>query len=103
MAMGEGFPSRADNPTPTIVGMKANYQPFSDPLVKIDVRACLVEALAHAIDGHCGGNAVLNRLEAEACADQFLSADIRESSQFGSYPQSTACVGADGVGEVDHA
>lgn len=63
--------------------MSVQYHPFSDPRLEIDVRACLVEAVARAIERRCGGNPVLNRLEAEACADRFISFGNQEFSRNG--------------------
>lgn len=82
--------------------MSVHYHPFSDPRMEIDVRACLVEAVARAIERRCGGNPVLNRLEAEACADLFLSSN---SFAFLENEDATAADAPQAAGdrEIEHA
>gem|GEM_PF-2015259 len=52
--------------------MRAIVRPLSNPQVCIDVTECLLGALAAEISHISGGNAVLDRLEAEARLDQLL-------------------------------
>lgn len=48
----------------------STVRPLLDPRVAIDVRSILARELEREIGLRCGGNAVLNRLEAEAWADR---------------------------------
>jgi len=51
----------------------AVIHPLRNPQISIDVREVLVAALERELADRCGGNAVLNRLEAEQRVDAMLA------------------------------
>ena len=48
-------------------------RPLRNQAIRVDLRTLLVRAIERELDARCGGNPVLNRLEAEAQLDRFLS------------------------------
>jgi len=51
-------------------------RPLADPRVAIDLRVLVVELLERELEERFGGNAVLNRLEAEAWVDMLARGEI---------------------------
>lgn len=60
--------------------MRIFIRPFRDAAHPIDVTDALVEAVARELGRRCGGNAVLNRLEAAAQIEQVLVEGTRVRS-----------------------
>lgn len=50
-------------------------RPLRDPRSSFRIRPILVDALSKALDERCGGNGVLNRLEAEAWLDRWVHSE----------------------------
>ena len=48
-------------------------RPLRNPAIRVDLHSLLVKAIEHELEARCGGNPVLNRLEAEAQLERFLS------------------------------
>ena len=46
--------------------MHCIVRPLANSRIRLDVGDCLVDAIARELGRRCGGNAMLNRLEAEA-------------------------------------
>jgi len=60
-------------PTPEAIAV---IRPLIDPTELIDVRAILAREIERELAARCGGNPVLNRLEAEAWADSIAARGI---------------------------
>lgn len=56
---------------------EATIRPLRDPQVAIDLRSLAIEVLERELAARAGGNAVLNRLEAEAWVDMLARGEIR--------------------------
>jgi hypothetical protein len=65
--------------------MSCIVRPLRNPQICIDIRALLVETIALELARHCGGNRILNQLEAEVQLDSLLGESRDPDRDFNKY------------------